>query len=142
MQALMRDGIRAFWDDPEAKLAFMRPLSSLSHYVDHLVCGSSGWFMRLHSLAWSALLLFSVRALYRKLLGPSLLATLAIFLYAVDDGRGWLVSWVAARNAVAATALSVLALLYYVLAREQRQLGYQLAAPLMLALALLAGEGA
>jgi hypothetical protein len=144
--ALKQQGLLPWWDDPEAKLAFLRPISSLSHYLDHLLWDGSPLLMHVHSLAWSALALFAVLALYRALAGPGLFTALAIALYALDDARGWFGSWIAARNAVIATALSTLALLVYVRARQKAasgaaSLGGELLSAVVLAVALLAGEG-
>ena len=140
--ALMRDGVLPWWDDPQAKLAFFRPLSALMHYFDYRVLPEWPVLIRVHSLLWSAALLLSVLALYRRLLGPGWVCALAIVLYALDDARGWLVSWVAARNAVIATALSIWALTFHHRARVDGWRPGAWLAPLMLALGLLAGEGA
>jgi len=144
--ALKQQGVLPWWDDAEAKLAFLRPVSSLTHYIDHLLWNDSPWLMHAHSLLWSAFALFAVLALYRALGGPALVTALAIGLYALDDARGWFGSWIAARNAVVATALSTCALLVYVRARQKQHAGDSSVASewlsgLMFAIALLAGEG-
>lgn len=140
--AMIHDGIMAWWDDPQAQLTFMRPLSALSHVIDYRLFPQQPWLMHLHSVLWSALLFAGLLQLYRALLPGSFLPALALFVYAFDDARGWLTSWVAGRNAVIATALSVWALVFHV---RWRAHGDKLAAwlaPLLLALGLLAGEGA
>lgn len=144
--ALKQQGVLPWWDDPEAKLAFLRPISSLTHYVDHVLWNSTPWLMHAHSLLWSAFALFAVLALYRALNGPGLLTAVAIALYALDDARGWFGSWIAARNAVIATAISTCALLVYVRARQKHAAGGSSVASewlsgLVFAIALLAGEG-
>lgn len=139
---LMREGVLSWWEDPEAELAFFRPLSALTHYVDYTFWPDQPLLIRIHSLLWSVFLFASVLVLYRELVSPAWVCALAVFLYAMDDGRGWLVSWIAARNAVVATAISVWALIYYHRARAR---GGKLAAwlsPLALLAALLASEGA
>lgn len=150
-QALKEQGVLPWWDDPEAKLAFLRPVSSLTHLLDHALWDGAPWLMHVHSLAWSAFALLAVLALYRALAGPGLVTALAIALYALDDARGWFGSWIAARNAVIATALSTWALVLYVRARQRRAQGGAHGArgtlreawpsAAVLALALLAGEG-
>jgi hypothetical protein len=139
--ALLDEGIYSWWDDPATKLGFMRPLTSLTHAFDHAFFRNSGFWMHLHSVLWAALLLLGVRAFYRALLPDRLVANLAFALYALDDARGWLVSWVAARNAAVATAFSVWTLVAHHLERSGRLRTRRLLGPLMLALALLAGEG-
>jgi hypothetical protein len=150
--ALIREGVVSWWEDPEAKMSFFRPVSALTHYMDYKLWPEQAWLMHLHSLAWSALLFAGVLALYRRLLTPPWLCGLAIFLYALDDARGWLVSWVAARNAVIATGLSVWALYFHIRSRERARDGeprprgsarwYAFAAAVAFALSVLAGEGA
>jgi hypothetical protein len=143
--ALLRQGLFSWWDDPHARLAFMRPLTAATHALDHALARNGGVWMHLHSALWTLLLLFGVRALYRELIAERLLANLALALYALDDARGWLVSWVAARNAAIATGLSVWALVFHRRARLAADGGGwlgRLAGPLLFACALLAGEGA
>ena len=70
------------------------------------------------------------------------MCALALFLYALDDARGWLVSWIAARNAVIATGLSVWALYFHIRARTGTPPVRLASRRWCSALALLAGEGA
>jgi hypothetical protein len=116
-RALMREGVLSWWEDPEAKLAFFRPLSALTHYVDYTLWPQQAWAMHLHSMLWSLLLYWGLLALYRALIAPPWVCALALFFYALDDGRGWFVSWIAARNAVIATAISIWALYFHHRAR-------------------------
>jgi hypothetical protein len=149
--ALLSEGLFSWWDDPQTKLAFLRPITAATHVFDHALFRNVGWFMHLHSALWALLLLFGVRALYRDLISDKLVANLAFALYALDDARGWLVSWVAARNAAVATAISVWTLVAHHRAcsaqlragaerRSRLHWGASLA-PLLFACALLAGEG-
>jgi hypothetical protein len=139
--ALLRDGLFSWWDNPQAKLAFWRPISALTHAFDHALFRNVGWLMHLHSALWAGLLLLGVRALYRDLIKDRQLATLAFALYALDDARGWLVSWVAARNAAIATAFSVWALVAHLRERSGRLRTGGVLGPLLFSCALLAGEG-
>jgi hypothetical protein len=138
---LMREGVLSWWEDPRAKIGFFRPLSALTHVFDYRLFPSRAWLMHLHSVLWSALLLSGVLALYRALLAPRFVCALAVFIYALDDARGWLVSWVAGRNAVIATALSVWALCFHVRWRARADRWAAWIAPGIFVLALLAGEG-
>lgn len=139
--SLRAQGILSWWADPEAKLAFLRPLSSLTHYLDHLLWPTAGWAMHLHSLLWGVLALGGVLALYRSILGNGALLGLAFFLYALDDARCWFVSWVAGRNTVIAAALSFWVLVLHVRGRQTGGKQGLWALPLF-AISLLAGEGA
>ncbi len=140
----LRAGIFTWWDDPNTRLAFFRPVSALTHYVDFMFWPDSPWLMHLHCLLWGAVLLLGVRALYRQLVPDRFIGTLAFALYALDDARAWFVSWVASRNGVIAAAFSVWALLAYCRERAdlQKARSHSWLALLLLALGLLAGEGA
>ncbi|MDH5673991.1 MAG: hypothetical protein OEZ06_17680 [Myxococcales bacterium] len=139
---LMLEGVLSWWADPEAQLAFFRPVSSLTHYLDHQLWPGAPWLMHLHSLLWGALLLAGVLAVYRRLLGAGWVCALAVFLYALDDGRAWFGSWVAARNAAVATAISIWAFYFHIRARADGYGAGRIISPVLLAVALLAGEGA
>jgi hypothetical protein len=138
----MQQGVLTWWDDPDARLAFWRPLSALTHYLDHLLWRLNGPLMHLHSLLWALLVFAGVRALYRRLLpGAAWVASLALFFYALDDSRSWFCSFVAARNAAVATAVSVWALVFHVRHRAEGWKPGRWLGPLVLALSLLCGEG-
>ncbi len=139
---LARDGVVSWWVDPEAKLAFFRPVSSLSHYIDYNLWPSSPWLMHLHSLLWAGLLLWGLLVFYRRLVTPSWVCALTLFIYALEDGRAWFGSWIAARNAVIATALSVWVLVLHDRGRRDGVVWARWSAPALLLLAVLAGEGA
>ncbi|HEX2676941.1 MAG TPA: hypothetical protein VHM19_09885, partial [Polyangiales bacterium] len=113
-----------------------------THALDHALFRNNGVMLHLHSALWSLFLLFGVRALYRALITDRFVANLALALYALDDARGWLVSWVAARNAAIATAFSVWTLVVHHRGRERSRSWQWLFGPGLFALALFAGEGA
>lgn len=141
-ELLMRDGLLSWWTDPKAQLSFFRPISSFTHYLDYLLWPENGFMMHLHSMIWGLAVFLGVQAFYRRLNLPGWVAALALYLYVLDDARAWFGSWVAARNAVTATAFSVWALVYY---HRQHTEGFRAGAwlgPLFLALGLLSGEGA
>jgi hypothetical protein len=138
---LMQEGVLSWWADPEARLAFMRPLSAATHYLDHRLWPDSPLLMHLHCLFWGLLVFLALHALYRDLLSPAWVAALALFLYALDDSRCWFGSFVAARNATVATAVSIWVLVFYHRYRELNFRPGAWLAPLFLALALLCGEG-
>ena len=144
-RALQDAGIFLWWDDPQAKLAFFRPLASLTHWVDHLLFPDSPALMHFHSVLWSALTFAGVIALYRRLIHPGWLLGMSVFLYVLDDARGWFTSWVAGRNTVVATALSVWVIWAHVrscqMAEQRGERARPYLALALFPLALLAGEG-
>jgi hypothetical protein len=131
-----------WWTDSRLLIAFFRPLASLTHVIDGWLWPGSVRMMHLHSVAWYALLLGVVSAVYRRFVQPAWLAGLAFLLYAIDDTHGATVSWIANRNALIASAFGLLALLFH--DRWRRQ-GTNRTAALALgsfAVGLLAGEAA
>lgn len=138
-RSLLDQGVFTWWDDPNTVLAFMRPLSAATHVLDHALFRNNGAVLHFHSALWALCLFLGLRALYRALIPERWVANLALALYALDDARGWLVSWVAARNAAIATALSVWVLVAHIHYRNhalRRTIPWAL-----FVLALLAGEG-
>lgn len=141
-RTLQNEGVLAWWDDRDARLAFLRPLSAVTHVIDWTLWPDAPWLMHLHSMAWGALVLLGVSAVLRRLLSSRWSYVLALALYALEDGRSWFGAWVAARNGVVATAVSIWVLwLYHLQRAEGRRWAAWLGPPVLLG-ALLGGEGA
>lgn len=131
-----------WWTDPDLLVAFFRPLASLTHVVDGWLWPGSVRMMHLHSVAWYALLLGIVSAVYRRFIQPAWLGGAAFLLYAIDDTHGATVSWIANRNALLASAFALLALLFHDRWRRERTLRAAALALGALTVGLLAGEAA
>lgn len=139
----LRDiGVYPWWTDLQVKMAFLRPLSSATHAVDHALWPESATAMLAHNLLWLALALVVVWRFYRRFGEARWIAVLALMLYAVDDARGPVVGWIANRNALVALVLAVPALLAHDRWRREAWAPGRWLAPLLLAIALFAGESA
>lgn len=128
-----------WWAAPDFRVAFWRPLSAATHAIDLALWPGSAPLMHAHTLLWLAALLASLAALFRRLLPPRA-AILALALYAWDDARGGLLSWVANRHALIAAVFSVGALLAH---DRWRRDGWRHGAwlgPLLFAAGLLSSE--
>lgn len=140
--ARLRDaGVYPWWTDLGVRMAFLRPLSSATHAVDHALWPERAELMLLHNLVWLALSLVLAWRFYRRFVQVRWLAVLALILYAVDDARGATVGWIADRNALIAPVFAIPALLAH---DRWRRTGWRLGAwlgPLAFVLALGAGEG-
>jgi hypothetical protein len=136
---LMDAGVFPWWTNPAVKIAFWRPISSLTHLIDWSLWPQSPLAMHAHNLLWFALALASVAAFYRRFLG-GWAAGLATLLYALDDAHGSAVGWIANRNAMIAVALALPVLLAHDRWRKGGRREYAWLAPSLFALALLAGE--
>lgn len=138
-QALMDRGVVAWWTDLDVRVAFVRPLSSLTHALDHRLFPGAPWAMHLHSILWFAALLAVASALIGRFLSGTARGLAALF-YAVSCARGVTVGWIAQRNSLVAGTLALGAILLH--DRASKREGSALHGPLLFAFALLGGESA
>jgi hypothetical protein len=138
---LLEEGVFGWWMAPDFRMAFWRPLSSLTHVLDHRLWPRSWVIAHAHSMLWFAALLVVLAALYRRFHEPWI-AHLALLLYAVDDARGWVLGWVANRNVLVAGTLAFAALLVHDRARRDGWRCGVWLAPALFGAALLGGEAA
>lgn len=131
---------RGWWLPGAGHLHFFRPLSSLTHWLDLRLWPEAVVVMRLHSIAWYVLLVLSVFAVYRRLLGSTSAASLACLLYAVDGAHAQSVGWIASRNTVIATLFGVVTLWLHDRGRRDGHRASAVLAPLALLGSLLSGE--
>lgn len=139
---LIQEGVFPWWADPEAQIAFFRPLSSATHWLDHALFPASTVAMHLHSLAWFAVVMAIVAACYQRLSGAGVPALLAFALFALDDAHAPAVGWIANRNALIAAAGALLALLCLHRYRTEGLRLFSWLGPGCLALGFLGGEAA
>ena len=139
---LIDEGVFPWWTDPGVLLAFLRPIASATHYLDHLLWPEQPVMMHVQSLVWFGLLLGVVGAIYRRLARAPWIAGLTLFLYAVDDARATTVAWLANRNALVALTLALPALLAYDKWRRDGFAAGAWLAPIILGIGLLGGESA
>lgn len=128
-----------WWAAPDFRVAFWRPLSAATHALDLALWPTSPALMHAHTMLWFAALLASLAALFGRLLPPRA-ALLALALYAWDDARGGLLSWVANRHALIAAVFAVGALLAHDRWRRDRWRPGAWLGPLLFAAGLLASE--
>jgi hypothetical protein len=131
-----------WWTDRALLIAFFRPLSSLTHVIDGWLWPGSARMMHLQNVAWFALLLAVVSAVYRRFVQPASIAGAAFLLYAIDDTHGATVSWIANRNAILASVFGLLALLYHDRWRREGTRRHAALALASFVVGLLAGEAA
>lgn len=105
----LRDGLWPWWTAEDYRLAFCRPLASLTHAFDYRVLGGATWLMHVESLALYLLCIVLVHRLARRWLAP-LGAGVATVVFAVEDAHAMPVTWLANRNLVLAALFSLLAL--------------------------------
>jgi hypothetical protein len=98
--------------------------------------------MHVQNVVLYALLCLAVARLYKRVLGTGTTATLASFLYAVDDAHLEAVAWISARNSILTALFCVLSLNAFDAAACTRNRGQAWLASMLLALAHLSSEGA
>lgn len=138
-RAEMEHGYGAWWTAPDFKVAFWRPLSAATHAIDLSLWPGNAALMHAHTLLWFAALLAALHALYRRVLAPRV-ATLALALYAWDDARGMVLSWIANRHALIAGLFGISAIIVHDKWRRDGWKPGVWLAPLLLALGLLSSE--
>ena len=133
-------GYWPWWTNPEMRLAFFRPLASLTHAFDHALFPNSPALMRLESVLIYGAAVAIVGVLYRRLLGATVAAGLAMLMYAIDDAHSVTVVWIANRNAVLAATFGFAALLLHDRAVRGGDRRARVAGPIAFALSLLSAE--
>jgi hypothetical protein len=141
--ALLDEGILPWWSDPALRFAFFRPVAALTHMLDMQLWAASPWLMHLHSFVWSALALLAAYALYLRVFAASSRATarLALLFYAVEPTRAVAVGWIANRNTLISLSLSLFAVCVHLDDLVTPRTWRRILSPLLLGLAVLAGEG-
>jgi len=133
-------GAIAWWASPRFAVSFFRPLASLSHYLDFLLWPNAAWLMTLWNVLLYGLCALVVALLYRRLMPSPRLASLAAFMFVINEAHAMSVGWISGRNTVLALLGSLTALYCHVRAREERRRVFTLFGTLSVAFALLSAE--
>jgi hypothetical protein len=143
-EELIRNAIESgrlpWWTHPRLRLAFFRPVTSITHWIDFNIWPDLPWLMHLQSLLWFAGAVVAAALLYRRLLVPAWIAGLAALLFAVDDAHGMPAVWLANRNASIGVLFGLVALIAHDRWRRDGWRPGAYLAPLALLLGLLSGE--
>jgi hypothetical protein len=129
-----------WWTHPRLKLAFFRPVTGLTHWIDFRIWPDLPWLMHIQSLLWFGGAICAAALLYRRLLLSVWLAGFAGLLFAIDDAHGLPAVWLANRNATIGVLFGLVALIAHDRWRRDGWRAGAIFAPLALALGLLAGE--
>jgi len=107
VERVMDRGVAPWWTLPDLKMAFCRPLSSLTHWLDYALWPETPALMHAQNLFWFALLIYGVAILYRQVQGTGWVAGLAALIYALDDAHATPAGWIGGRNTLIAAAFGV-----------------------------------
>ena len=130
-----------WWAAPDLKFTFFRPLAGAWLAVERTIFGETAWPYHLTMVAVYIALVSAVGLLYRRVLSPAV-AALALLIFALNDAHVFPVGWISNRHVLLSTLAGTFALLAHVRWREDQWAAGKLAAPLLLAMGLLAGETA
>jgi hypothetical protein len=137
---LMESGLCPWWTAKNLRFANFRPLDSFTHWLDYRLFPDSPRPMHLHNIAWFTAVVFLLSILYRQLMAPVWMATLAALLYSIDDSNYFPAMWIANRNLLLALFFSIITLLLHHRWRQHNSLLAGVAAPFTLLLSLLSTE--
>lgn len=104
-------GMLPFWTYDALQVKFMRPLASLTHFIDYNLFPRAPALMHAENIAWLAASIYFAARFYRVIMGGA--AAAAAFAFAVDHIHGIPAGWVGNRNAVMAECFGTAALLFY-----------------------------
>ncbi|OHB65591.1 MAG: hypothetical protein A2168_05840 [Planctomycetes bacterium RBG_13_50_24] len=137
---LKESGLCPWWTAKNLRFANWRPLDSLTHWLDYRLFPDSPSLMHLHNIAWFTAVVFLLAILYRQLMAPVWMATLAALLYSIDDSNYFPAMWIANRNLLLALFFSIITLLLHHRWRQHNSLAAGVTAPFTLLLSLLSTE--
>lgn len=135
-------GLLSWWGDPLVRAAFFRPLSSLTHMLDHALWPDSAVLQHAHSLVWAAIMTWCAVRFLREEGSTPLAAGLAAVCFAMEDAHAIPLSWLANRNALLTTTFGILSVHAFVRWRRSGDRTMWAASLACLALGLCAGEAA
>jgi len=140
LKQLKAYGALPWWTSDNLRVAFWRPVTSLTHWVDHRLFPTSIVLMHLHSILWFAAVVSAVSVLYRRLIGAGWVAGLAALMYLLADSSYFPTMWLANRNALISLFFGILTLILHDRHRTQGGRLGLVGAPACLLLSLLSAE--
>jgi hypothetical protein len=141
-RAAIASGHLPWWAPLHLRLAFFRPVTGLTHWLDYRLWPDTPVLMHVHSLIWFGATVAAATIFYRRVFRGAWIAGLAALLFAVDDAHGLPAAWLANRNATIGTFFAVLTLIAHDRWRHDRWRPGAWLAPLALVLGLLSNETA
>ncbi|MGD9217522.1 MAG: hypothetical protein PVJ84_22110 [Desulfobacteraceae bacterium] len=113
MRLAMENSMVPWWTSEQLKVAFFRPVTAVTHWLDYQLWPDNHALMHFHSILWFGLFVSTAALVYRRFMTPYWVAGLAALLFAIDDAHGIPVGWLANRNALIAGVFGFLALIFH-----------------------------
>lgn len=136
----MESGMVPWWTNTHLKVAFFRPISAMSHWVDYRLWPDTPSLMHLQSILWLGAFILTTTLFYRRIMSPLWVAGLAALLFAMDDAHGIPAGWLANRNALIAAVWGLCALICHDHWRRRRWKAGAVCGPLCFLLGLCSAE--
>jgi len=136
----MDTGILPWWTLADFRVAFLRPLAGLTHWIDFRLWPERVEVMHVHSLLWFGAMVVAASAFFRRFMRSYWIAGLAALVFALDDAHGMPAAWLANRNASIATCFGILTLIAHDGWRRSGSRWGMVLSPVAFILALLGGE--
>jgi hypothetical protein len=136
----MDAGYLPWWTSEGLRVAFWRPLTSFTLWLDYRLYPDFAPAMHVHSILWFAALAFVLAVVYRRLIGPGWVAGLAALLYVLDDSYFMPVIMLANRNVLLGVFFGLLTFCAHRRWRRGGHWSWAAAACVSFALALLSAE--
>src|SRR5262245_60408162 len=136
----MDKGLDPWWAQEMVRLAFFRPLASLTYWIDYQLWPMNPTWMHLQSILWLGAVVFLASVLYRRVIASAWVVGCASLLYALDDSFLMPAFWLANRYVLVSLFFGLLCLIAY---DKWRRDGWWMGAPLALiafAMALFGSE--
>jgi hypothetical protein len=109
--ALREYGALPWWTGPNYRVALLRPLATLTHWIDTHWLGDSLVWMHAHNVIWLGLILFMAGVIYRAFMPLSLAtAGLGLLFLALDTNHYFPTLWIANRNQLMALFFALVSL--------------------------------
>ena len=132
-------GTLPWWAFEELNGSVLRPLSSLTIWLDWQLWPANSRASHLHNFVWWIAMIFAASTFLFRVL-PLRVAALALTILTFDHGISMSLGWVANRASLICATFSFLALDAHVRSRETGKRGVSWTTLILLTLALLAGE--
>lgn len=134
-------GYLPWFTDPELRLRFFRPISSLLLALDSALFGRDAVLAHAHSLLWFLLMAIVVASIHRRALSP-VAATVASAIYAVAGAHAMTTGWLAARHTLVGACFGAICVWAHLRWRDGGWRSGAIVAPLALVLGMLSSETA
>lgn len=109
LETMTQAGVLPWWRAESLQMAFWRPLSGLTHWLDYQLWPDAPLAMHAHNLLWVMAAVAAAGFTLRGLIDDAVAWRVAWLLYALHEGLG-AAAWIAARNSYISACLGFLAL--------------------------------